>query len=119
MIALSFIVATSAMLFLIARACLAPGAFSSSPLRMVIGAAGWVVMLSACAVVVVHPKPSETFLGRFAFMKEPLLGDDVIEPRRRFFTIFAITLALVSVTVCVLFFTGAINSLFERYVFAK
>ena len=95
------------------------GAFSSTPVRMTIGLVGWVLMLSACAVVIVHPHPNETFLGKFAFRTEPLLRGETVDTKRKLLTLSVVGLAIFSVVVSVLFFSGAIYALYEKYVFGN
>lgn len=117
LVAISFIVGTSAMLILFARLTSLAELFSSAPVLIAIGGAGWIVMLSACVVVVGHPNPGVTFLGRFALMKEPLLRGDNVDRKRKILTISVVVLALAAVTISLLFLTDTVYALYEKYVF--
>lgn len=85
-------------------------------LPIILGVVGWLVMFSACAIVIVHPKPEATFLGWFALIKEPLLRDDIPERKRVAFTFSVVLLAILAVIISLLFFTDAVYVLFDKYV---
>src|SRR5690349_13881023 len=97
LIAMSFLLGTSAIMLLFARLFWSASLSLPLSIPVVLGAVGWLVMFSACAVVIAHPKPEETFLGRFALIKEPLLREDIPERKRMIFTLSVMTLAALAV----------------------
>jgi hypothetical protein len=118
LIAAAFIVAATSVLLLFLHIWSISGVAPPASLRTLIGALGWIIMVSACAVILFHPKPEDTFLGRFAFQKEPLLRGPTLSPVRVVVTFAVVAVAVLAATVTILAFTGGLNALLEKYVFS-
>src|SRR3954468_4978625 len=86
LIAISFVIGMSAILILFARLFSWASISLSLSIVVVLGSLGWIIMLFSCVIVIAHPKPEETFLGRFALLKEPLLRGDVVDTKRKILT---------------------------------
>lgn len=91
--------------------------FAVRPVATVGGVLGWMVMLVACAAVLVHPRPHETWLGRRAFAMEPMFQAESRAADLKALAVAAI--ALLSVVVCTLALTGHLSAFMEDCFFVK
>lgn len=116
LIAFAFVVVAIAIGSLFVRIYLLGGFSLPVSSRWVLGLAGWALAISACAVVLFHPNPENTFLGRWAFTKEPLLRG-TMSPRTRMLVTYAVVAcAIGALCASVFFFTGTARVLYDRYL---
>jgi hypothetical protein len=114
LIALSFLVGVSAIFALFVRIFALAEISLSFSLPIIAGLLGWACMVGACIVVLFHPKPENSFLGRFAFAKEPLFHTGLTVERRSLVTFAVMTLAAFAVFVAVFFFTDLASELYNK-----
>ena len=117
LIACSFIVSVVAVATLFGRIVVLAGLSVPASLGLLLGVAGWGTMVAACGVVLFHPKPETHFLGRFAFAKEPLFGEQVSARKRTLATGAVIACAALALFVACFFFTDTAREWYERDAF--
>ena len=114
-IALSFLVGTIAIGILFVRIFRLAGIQLEWSPWSIVGVVGWGILICGSLIIILHPRPEATHLGRRILRREPLFEKESTEGARGFVVAIVAALALLGVFVSVFFFTDTAQHLFETY----